>query len=220
MEVVFAQNISILSEVIAKLIEEKDALKVQLQETENERDLLLTTCEELNAEVETLLEEKRENACLVEQLEKENTELLTINASYASRCDEFEAENEELRENVEHLETSLQESEKTVQLMTPEVKSDDVALRNRVVELEEINDELLRKLRTEKKTNKALKGEKVELKQRWNKDLSTAEPRLRKRLMVRSSSEPNSKRFRIHVDEPALPTIAEVDEEGENYCSL
>ncbi|KAK0427950.1 hypothetical protein QR680_010503 [Steinernema hermaphroditum] len=206
METINVQNIAALSELVMKLTTENELLKTRLQKAEEDRDLYRITCEvhdERLADLNTQVEGVRE----------ENSELL-LNDTYTVKYGEFEAENKKLKEQIEWLQ----------KVGRPE----DSALRNRVSELEEINDELLKKLSAVKKANKKLKGEQASLKQRPEqkqedqKNLLSAlaldQPRLRKRLMQRSSSEPTSKRIRkVIARQPTLSAIIELNE-GEVYC--
>ncbi|KAK0427893.1 hypothetical protein QR680_010480 [Steinernema hermaphroditum] len=208
METIFVQNIAALSEMVLKLTTENEELKVRLKKAEEDRDLYRITCGVHDERLADLTAQ-------VEGLREENSELFELNATYTVKYDEFEAENKQLKEQIERLQKVA--------------KSGDSALRNRVTDLEEMNDELLRKLSAEKKANKKLKGEQVGLKQRPEqkqedqKNLLSAlaldQPRLRKRLMQRSSSEPTSKRIRkVVARQPTLSAIIELNEEGEVYC--
>ncbi|KAK0427894.1 hypothetical protein QR680_010480 [Steinernema hermaphroditum] len=209
METIFVQNIAALSEMVLKLTTENEELKVRLKKAEEDRDLYRITCGVHDERLADLTAQ-------VEGLREENSELFELNATYTVKYDEFEAENKQLKEQIERLQKVA--------------KSGDSALRNRVTDLEEMNDELLRKLSAEKKANKKLKGEQVGLKQRPEqkqedqKNLLSAlaldQPRLRKRLMQRSSSEPTSKRIRkVVARQPTLSAIIELNEEGEVYLN-
>ncbi|KAK0427890.1 hypothetical protein QR680_010478 [Steinernema hermaphroditum] len=208
METIFVQNIAALSEMVLKLTAENEELKVRLKKAEEDRDLYRTSCEVHDERLSDLTAQ-------VEGLREENSELFELNDTYTVKSDEFEAENKKLKKQIERLQKVD--------------RSGDSALRNRVTELEEMNDELLRKLSAEKKANKKLKGEQAGLKQRAEqkqedqKNLLSAlaldQPRLRKRLMQRSSSEPTSKRVRkVMARQPTLAAIIELNEEGEVYC--
>ncbi|KAK0427967.1 hypothetical protein QR680_010517 [Steinernema hermaphroditum] len=208
METIFVQNIAALSEMIQKLTTENEELKTRLQKAEEERHLYRIRCGVHDDRLADLTAQ-------VEGLREENSELFELNATYTVKYDEFEAENKKLEEQIERLQKVG--------------RSGDSALRYRVTELEEMNDELLRKLSAEKKANKKLRGEQVGLKQRPDqkqedqKNLLSAlaldQPRLRKRLMQRSSSEPTSKRIRkVIARQPTLSAIIELSEEGEVYC--
>ncbi|KAK0427888.1 hypothetical protein QR680_010476 [Steinernema hermaphroditum] len=209
METIFVQNIAALREMVLKLTTENEELKVRLKKAEEDRDLYRITCGVHDERLADLTAQ-------VEGLREENSELFELNATYTVKYDEFEAENKNLREQIERLQKVA--------------RSGDSALRNRVTELEEMNDELLRKLSAEKKANKKLKGEQAGLKQRPEqkqedqKNLLSAlaldQPRLRKRLMQRSSSEPTSKRVRkVIARQPTLSAIIELNEEGEVCCT-
>uniref|UniRef100_A0A1I7ZAH3 HOOK domain-containing protein n=1 Tax=Steinernema glaseri TaxID=37863 RepID=A0A1I7ZAH3_9BILA len=224
MEAQFALTLAHMSQMIEQLTKDKSDLQATLKEAKDDRDLLFSTCTDLNKEVEALQQEREESEArhsveitrLTEEINELREQSFTnaeVHKDFAAHLEELATENGHLKDKVDHLNQALQEKER--QLKAQEAKQErpgsvgsfekvEKTLRNEIKELQEQNDRLQLKLMREKKMmvkqeqDEPRKYEETEADQWETASLPALldQANQRKRLAVRSSSLPTHKRNR------------------------